>query len=418
MPAGRPSPGGDAVEFLENALELGLRDARPLIGDRDDELCARSTRSDTEVGEPAGTYLSALSRRLKTTCSSKVASPRTSGRSGAIVTSIGRVGKARARWATALRTASPASTRSRLTFTAPASSRVMSSRLETKRDSRAVSSSIVARRSRRASAGILSPSWRRLVTAPMIEDERRAQIMRERGEQRAAQPLAFDRGLGLRRLVDELRALDGDGGLVDERRERPVVLGGKIVVRLAGLDADHAEDAARGAKRAELELRVRQGGGAPAGEFAARRRPARRRPFARPERILRRKGGAELELLLLAEKHEGAAIHRLRHMRHHHPEHVVELGDRRELARKIIKRLRGDDAPRGRIRLLAHAPGEPAGEHGDEKEDEQREELVRLGDGEGVDRLDEEEIIGEEGEHRREDRRARAVSARRKTARR
>ena len=58
----------------------------------------------------------------------------------------------------------------------------------------------------------------RLVTAPMIADKRRAQIMRERGEERAAQPFALDRGLGLRRLVDELGALDRDRGLVDEGR--------------------------------------------------------------------------------------------------------------------------------------------------------------------------------------------------------
>jgi hypothetical protein len=37
-------------------------------------------------------------------------------------------------------------------------------------------------------------------------------------KKRAAQPFALDRGLGLGRLVDELRALDRDGGLVDEGR--------------------------------------------------------------------------------------------------------------------------------------------------------------------------------------------------------
>ena len=77
----------------------------------------------------------------------------------------------------------------------------------------------------------------------------------------------------------------------------------------------------------------------------------------------------------------------------------------RELAREIVERLRRLLLSAGPLGLLAHAAGEPAGEDCRGKEDHQREEFMRPGDREGVERLDEEEIVGEERQHRGDDRR-------------
>jgi hypothetical protein len=49
--------------------------------------------------------------------------------------------------------------------------------------------------------------------------------------------------------------------------------------------------------------------------------------------------------------------------------------------------------------LVANAPGQRSGEHGDSEKNEQREQFLRLRDRERVDRLDEEEVVG--GELRR-----------------
>ena len=74
---------------------------------------------------------------------------------------------------------------------------------------------------------------------------------------------------------------------------------------------------------------------------------------------------------------------------------VIERGGARQLARQFVDRL-------GRARIVAHAlglvaraPGEQAGQHGDGEEDQQREEFLRLGDREFLERFDEEEVVGE-----------------------
>ena len=56
-------------------------------------------------------------------------------------------------------------------------------------------------------------------------------------------------------------------------------------------------------------------------------------------------------------------------------------------------------------RLVAGAAGDGRGEDGNREQDEQRQKLVRLGDREGVQRLDEEEVVGEERQSRGEKRR-------------
>ena len=62
--------------------------------------------------------------------------------------------------------------------------------------------------------------------------------------------------------------------------------------------------------------------------------------------------------------------------------------------------------------LGAHARGQIAGDHRDNGEEEQRDDVLRVGDGEGVERRQEEEIVGEHAGEAGEQRRPQAVSDR------
>ena len=84
---------------------------------------------------------------------------------------------------------------------------------------------------------------------------------------------------------------------------------------------------------------------------------------------------------------------------------VVEGRQGRELARELVEPTRRAHALHAEPRLLAHPACKRGGHDGNDQEDEKRQQLVRLGDGEGVERLDEEEVEGEEGQHGGVDRR-------------
>ena len=74
-------------------------------------------------------------------------------------------------------------------------------------------------------------------------------------------------------------------------------------------------------------------------------------------------------------------------------------------AGEFVEPAHGPHAAGRNLRLLAHPAGQGRGDDRDDQKDHQREQFVRLGDREGVERLDEEEIVDEERQHRRIDRR-------------
>ena len=77
-----------------------------------------------------------------------------------------------------------------------------------------------------------------------------------------------------------------------------------------------------------------------------------------------------------------------------------------KLAREFVKRLGDLSVLDHRLPLVPYAPGQRSGEHRDGEKDEQREQFMRLRDCERVDRLDEEEIVGDERGERGHDRSA------------
>ena len=83
----------------------------------------------------------------------------------------------------------------------------------------------------------------------------RPQIVRDRAEQRVAEALGLDAHLRLLRLVGQMRALDGERGLVGEGLELVELIGRVERVPIGGPDAEHAHGAAR-----RLERQVERGG--------------------------------------------------------------------------------------------------------------------------------------------------------------
>src|SRR4029453_4962059 len=77
-------------------------------------------------------------------------------------------------------------------------------------------------------------------------------------------------------------------------------------------------------------------------------------------------------------------------------------GRRRDLARERIEGARAPLAPPRRLGLVADARRQVAGEHGDEQEDEERQQVLRLGHRQREYRIDEEEVVDQEPEEGRE----------------
>ena len=115
-------------------------------------------------------------------------------------------------------------------------------------------------------AGSRSPSRSRRVLAGAEHGrERRAQIVRDRGQQRLAQPVGFGGALGPVEVFHQAHALDGQRAHVDERVQQPAALGGEDRAGLVGVEAHHADGAATRAHGQEQALGAGQGVGAAAG---------------------------------------------------------------------------------------------------------------------------------------------------------
>ena len=80
----RPAPGRSGllarIELLEDARFAARREPGSAVGDLDHQSVAR-TRGGRSTGLPAGVYFAAFSSRFTNSCSSRIASTDTSGRS-------------------------------------------------------------------------------------------------------------------------------------------------------------------------------------------------------------------------------------------------------------------------------------------------------------------------------------------------
>ena len=330
---------------------------------------------------PAGEYFAALSSRLNSTCSASTKSSDSGGRSGATAmatTRSFRIGCARR---SAVETRSPTSTASRLGTIAPASSRVMSSRLPTKRSSRSASLSAVPSSSSRVGVVVAVAVAPEAGQRADDRGERRAQVVRHRGQHGGAQSLA----LGAQpRLVDVV----GQGQRARSRR-RP----GCRRPRAAGAPRRRARGppSRQHADHADAERLVRIGTNS--------QRPPGRVSVPRPvgwsashdQRAAAR--SASLNSLSGGKAARGASLpspgSALRHQDHdlgvqqpgemgdHDPQQIVELDDAGDLAAEGVELGGGARLAPRRLGLRARARGERAGGDRHEHEEDQRHGIRR-----------------------------------------
>ena len=162
--------------------------------------------------------------------------------------------------------------------------------------------------------------------------------------------------------------------------------------------------------RQEQPLRAGQRvGAAPGGRLCSQ--PISPRPD-RPRRACPRADSRRCTAMLpsLRQQQHDAHLQHQRDLVGGRPQQVVERRRAGELAAEeveLLGRLRA--RPRAATACAAHPRGEVADDDRDDGEEEQRDDVLGVGDGEGVERRQEEEIVGEHAEQAGEQRRPQAV---------
>ena len=121
--------------------------------------------------------------------------------------------------------------------------------------------------------------------------ERRLEVVRDRGQQRAAQPVGFHRALDTVHVLDQQHALDGERALVDQRIEQAALVRRQQRAGLVVVDADDADRATPGTHRQEQAFGAGQRVGAAAGRAIIAPGPVGGRQIGLVEFVLRRIAG-------------------------------------------------------------------------------------------------------------------------------
>ena len=274
----------------------------------------------------------------------------------------------------------------------------MSSRLATKRVSRAASSSMEASRSPRSSAGILSPSWRRVVTAPVIEDSGVRRSC-DSDDSSVVRNFSFSSSAALRTASptssERSMAIAVCSSMAVSARSSSGEIGSSAAVGLEAADADGA--ARRRSSGRNWNGEIGQGVGAPARRLALGKGPARGADFAGGEIVHRRPGGGETKFAALRASATGHARLEPLQMRRPPPRARRRASARRRACAKNHTAVRC--CARVRATISDWSCTRPASEPvstATTRNTSSESSSSRLGDGERVDRRDEEEIIGRE----------------------
>ncbi len=255
--------------------------------------------------------------------------------------------------------------------------------------------------------GLAEPAREIAKRAGGAEDggERRLEIVRDRGEQRGTQAVGLDGPLGALQVLDQMDALDRERALVDQRVEQAPLVGGEQRPRLVAVDADDADGATAGPHRQEQPLGARKRVRAAPGRPVVFPRPVGRREVGLVERVLGRISGLHRDGPVLGQQQHDADLQHQGGLIGRGPQHVVERADARELAAEGIERLDRAGAPlRGHDRAPAARRHVRDNDRNDDEEHESR-DIGRIGDREGVDRRQEEEIVAKRRHDAREQRR-------------
>ena len=174
--------------------------------------------------------------------------------------------------------------------------------------------------------------------------KRRLEIVRDRGEQRRAQPLGFGDALDAVHFLDQPHALDRERALIAQRVEQPPLVGREQRARLVAVDAHHADGAAAGMHRQEQALGAGQRVGAAAGGAVVFPGPFRRREIGLVEDVFRRIAGLHRDRAVLGQQQHDPHFQHQRGLIGRRPQHVVERSGAGKLAAERIERFGGAGA--------------------------------------------------------------------------
>ncbi len=229
--------------------------------------------------------------------------------------------------------------------------------------------------------------------------QRRAEVVPDAGEQRRAQPVALLERGDAGHLALGMDAGQREPGLIDECREQAALVGTDRIAAVVAAEAEHGARRTGGGDGHEQPI----GGGQRVGP-AAGGQAAIERPVAGGERdgvdvLVGRDGGDDRQRPVAARQIGGARVEqrrRLARQRLGQRDLVGGSGQRpgKTGQRRILPR-RG----RGQRALRPDPRRELAGDDRDAEQDDDRHEVLRIGDGEGIDRRQEEEVIRQRRQH-------------------
>ena len=240
-----------------------------------------------------------------------------------------------------------------------------------KRLSRSDSSMTVASRS--AFSASLSP--RRQVAQRACRSqhgrERRLEIVRDRGQQGRTQPIRLDRAFRPVHVLDQVDALDGERGLIDQGVEQTALIGSEKRAGLVAVDPHDADSAAAGPHRQEQALRSRERVRAAPGDPVVLPCPFRRRDIRLVEDVLGRIAGLDDNGAVLRQQQHDPHLQHQRGLVRRRPEDVIEGADPRQLAAERVEQFHRAHALARGHGLGASARGEMRDHdrhHGEEDE--------------------------------------------------
>ena len=294
----------DTIEFVEDALEIGGRYSGPLIDDLDLDELPVALCADIDAAAGRGIFRGIIEQieqhlleqdRIQRAASASPARyrPRPGARP--------RTFPARCN---AEPTISATSINSSFNSIAPDSSRVMSRRLATNRFKRSASSCKVREQLFALGRAVLLREAAQARDRAEDRGERRPQIVRDRGQERGAQPLGLGQHAGLVEPLGERNALDRHRRLVAKRVEQPPLIRRQQRPSRITVDPDHADRAAAGAQRQEQPLAAGQGVGAAPGRAIVLPGPARRCHIGVVELVLGRVARRNLEPVAVLYRHQ------------------------------------------------------------------------------------------------------------------
>ena len=225
--------------------------------------------------------------------------------------------------------------------------------------------------------------------------ERGFEIMPQRGNQRGAQIVALLQGLGAAGFLLQSQTLVRQRGLPQQRGKQHPALWRQRRPRSGAVDAQHRQHAQRGFQRVELPIGGGQRGGVAARGLAPLQRPFGGGDIQRGEVWIGGIGGDQARALRGSGQHQRSHIEQRRdllaggargaHLVGHRAQPLAKGGDGGVFSRRA----------RANIGLAPQPPGHLRRDNPHPAQHQKGDDIVRVLNGQRVNRREEEEIIGQ-----------------------